>query len=85
MVITTGQEPNPEKARRRRQGDTLRKLRELNDYTVVEFAELVGVTPGAISHWETGRFTPRTRHQVAIARALKVTPSTIFSVDAEVA
>lgn len=84
-VITVGHEPDPRSRRRHRQGALIRKLRHMRDMTIEEFAEVVGVTPGAVSQWETGRFTPRDEMQLRIARALDVPWSTIFGLDAEVA
>lgn len=82
-IIRAGVEPDPAKRIRQRQGATIRQLREFRGPTIDEFAEMVGVTPGAVSQWETGRYTPRQEMQVRIARALEVPWSTIFGLDAE--
>jgi transcriptional regulator with XRE-family HTH domain len=85
MVITLGREADPRKRIRKRQGDTIRKVRQLRGLSIEEFAKAVAVTSSAVSQWETGRFTPRQEMQVRIARALDVPWSTIFGLDAEVA
>lgn len=83
MVLRMGQEPDPSKRIRERQGDLIRKTRTLRALTMAELATIVGVTEGAISQWETGRYAPRQHHQVALARALDVPWSMIFGLDAE--
>jgi transcriptional regulator with XRE-family HTH domain len=85
MVIRIGHEPDPAKRIRQHQGATLRKLRTYKGMSIEDFAEQVGVTPGAVSQWETGRFSPRQPKQLEIAKALDVPHSTIFGLDAEVA
>lgn len=82
-MIQVGHEPNPAKRRRHRQGALIRKLREMRSMSISDLAEAVGVTPGAVSQWENGRFTPRDDMQVRIAKALDVPWSTIFGLDAE--
>lgn len=84
MVIRVGHESDPSKRRRQRQGETIRKVRKLRDMSIEELATSCGVTVGAVSQWETGRFTPRQEMQVRIARALDVPWSTLFGLDAEV-
>ncbi len=36
----------------------IRKLREKRGLSQIEFATALGVTPGAVSHWENGRRKP---------------------------
>lgn len=84
-VRKIGTEKDPAKRIRQRQGRALRQIREMRGLSMEELAQVVGVTDGAISQWETGRFTPRQHHQVAVARALDVPWSTIFGLDGEVA
>ncbi|MFO0448601.1 MAG: helix-turn-helix transcriptional regulator [Pseudomonadota bacterium] len=84
-MIQIGHEPDPSKRRRVRQGQTIRNIRTLRRMSVAELAARCDVTVGAVSQWETGRFTPRQEMQVRIARALDVPWSTIFALDAEVA
>lgn len=85
MVITVGTDPDRDRARRKRQGNLIRDLRERHSLAMSDLAELVGVSVGAISQWETGRYTPRVKHQVALARALNVPHSLLFQLDSEVA
>ena len=85
MVIKVGHEPNPAKRRRQRQGEAIRRVRTMRDMSIAGLAEACDVTPGAVSQWETGRFTPRDEMQVRIARALDVPWSMLFALDAEVA
>jgi transcriptional regulator with XRE-family HTH domain len=82
-MLQIGHEVDPAIRRRRRQGETIRKVRTLRSMSMVELADACGVTQGAVSQWETGRFTPRADMQVRIARALDVPWSTIFALDAE--
>lgn len=85
MVIKLGTEPDPAKRIRQRQGASIRKTRELRDLSICEFAEAVGKTAGAVSQWETGRYTPRLVVQVRIAKVLDVPWSMLFGLDSEAA
>lgn len=85
MVIKVGREPDPAKRIRQRQGLLIRKLRTYNQLSVQEFAQKCEVHESAVSHWETGRYTPRPAMQVKIAAALGVPWSTVFSLDGEAA
>jgi transcriptional regulator with XRE-family HTH domain len=51
----------------------LRRLREKRGLTLCELAQMVGVTPGAVSHWETGRRKIGLDDAAKIARALGCT------------
>ena len=62
----------------------MRTRRKMLGISINELAEKLQVTPGAISQWETGRFTPRQHHQVAIAESLDSQWSDIFGLDSEV-
>jgi transcriptional regulator with XRE-family HTH domain len=84
-MFQVGHEPDPAKRRRQRQGALIRKLRQLREMTIADLATACGVTYGAVSQWENGRFTPRDDMQVKIAKALDVPWSTIFALDGEVA
>lgn len=81
MVTQYGEEPDPKKRIRLHQGKRLRQTRENLRISVEELAELVEVTPGAIRHWETGRYTPKQDHQLKIAKALNVPWGLIFGLD----
>lgn len=85
MVQQFGVETDPNVRRRKRQGAAMRTTRELRGITVEGLAADIDVTPGAIRHWETGRYTPRQPHQIAIARALNVPWGVIFGLDGEAA
>lgn len=84
-MIQVGHEPDPSKRRRQRQGALIRKIREMREMSMADLALACGVTHGAVSQWETGRFTPRDEMQVRIAKALDVPWSTLFALDSEVA
>jgi transcriptional regulator with XRE-family HTH domain len=58
---------------------TLRELRENAVLTQDELAKKIGVTPTAISHWETGSKRPRAKNIRKLAIALGVTPQEILA------
>lgn len=91
-VIQIGQEPDPAKRLREKQGATLKdvrtKFRGLSMSTVVERMNAlpgISITQQAISQWENGQTTPRPHLKVAICKVLDVHPSSIWNLDAEVA
>lgn len=84
-VVTFGKQPDVAKRIRERQGATIRKVRALRGLSIQDLAEACNVTPGAVSQWENGTFSPRQALQVAIAKALDVPWSTLFGLDGEVA
>lgn len=47
--------------------------------TLEEVAEVVGVTPGALSHVESGRRLPDPRNAMEIARALQLDPDVVLT------
>ena len=83
MTTRTRTEFDPRPRIRRRQGVAIRRARERRGMTMDELARTIGVTVGAISQWETGRFSPRQHHQVALACALGVPWSSLFGLDHE--
>lgn len=85
MLTTLGTDPDPGRRIRTRQGNAIRSTRKLRGLKVDELAESIGVSAGAIRHWETGRFSPKQAHQVAIARALDVPWVVLFGLDGEAA
>ena len=85
MTTHAGAEIDPRQQIRRRQGTAIRTARERREMSMDELARALGVTVGAISQWETGRFSPRQHHQVALARALEVPWSSLFGLDGELA
>lgn len=88
---TFGQEPDPAKRLRQKEGAKLRELRTVfRGLTMEEVAERmealgVPVTQQAISLWENGKASPRPHMRVAICKVLDVSPSSIWNLDAEVA
>lgn len=56
---------------------TIRELREEHQWSQLELANRLGVTPGTVSNWERGLFEPRARQLRALAEALGVTMETI--------
>lgn len=62
-------------------GQGIRQARKIKGISIEEFAAEIGVTPGAVSQWETGRYGPRQHMQVAIARVLDVPHSLLFGLD----
>ena len=92
MVIQLGHEPDAAKRLRQKQGDMLRQIRKdfrgLSIQQVVDkmnAQEGVTITQQAVSQWERGDTTPRPHLKVAICRALDVSPSSIWNLDAEAA
>lgn len=91
QVITIGIEPDPAKRLRQKQGARIKDLRKLHGLSMDALAERmceqdgITVTQQAISQWENGQTTARPHMQVALARALRVTPSNIFGLDVEIA
>lgn len=87
MVIQVGIEPDPAKRIRLKQGQAIRSTRLIRQMSVEDLAEMMDppVTPGAVRHWETGRYSPRQHHQVQIARALGVPWGVLFALNGEAA
>lgn len=48
----------------------IREQREAKKISQKELAEKMKVSPGAVSHWETGRRVPDANDLIAIAKAL---------------
>lgn len=59
--------------------ETIRARRKELGLTLEELAERVGVTPGALSHVESGRRFPDPRNAVAIAQALELEPDDVLT------
>lgn len=55
-------------------GESIRKYRKLRGLSVVRLAEKVGMTEGAIRHYERGIRTPDKDQLEKIARALDISP-----------
>ena len=60
-MIQIGNDPDPVRRRRVRQGSTIRKVRRMREMSIEQLAKEWGVTVGAVSQWECGRFTPARR------------------------
>lgn len=54
-------------------GKRIRGLRSHRGLTLKEVADALELTPAAISHWESGRITPKGRKLQELARVLTVT------------
>ena len=63
------------------QGARIRRHRLAAGLTIPDLANAVGTSAGAVSHWETGRHTPRRERQLAIAKAIGVSWSELFGMD----
>lgn len=84
-MVTFGKELDPATRIRKTQGREIRRIRKMRKIEIHDFAAQLGVTQGAVSQWETGRYTPRQHVQVKIATVLDVPWSSIFGLDQEVA
>ena len=49
----------------------IKRIREQKGISQKDFAEALGVTPGAVSHWEQGRRKPGIDDLIAIAKLLE--------------
>lgn len=58
----------PTESERRWMGLRLRHIRELADVSRERMAHALGVTPGAVGHWESGRSVPNGRQLAIWAR-----------------
>lgn len=59
-------------------GENIKRIRTKKGYTAAQFAELVGVSPAAVSKWETGKGFPRQDKLEHIAKALSCTVSELY-------
>ena len=64
-------------------GSTLKQLRKSKDYTQDQLANLLNVTPQAISRWENNTAMPDISLLVPLANVLSVTTDTLLEVDVE--
>jgi transcriptional regulator with XRE-family HTH domain len=62
----------------------IRALREAADLSQSELAALLDIDETAVSHWETGRASPRGKRLDDVANALEVSVSDLFA-DSEAA
>jgi transcriptional regulator with XRE-family HTH domain len=59
--------------------ETIRARRKELGLTLDDLAAIVGVTPGALSHVESGRRLPDARNAVAVANAMRLDPDEILT------
>ena len=64
-------------------GKTIYVYRKKQGLTQEKLAEQIGVTPGAVSKWETGASLPDVMLLAPIARALKISANTLLSFQKE--
>ena len=53
-------------------GARIKRFRQERELTLQAVADELDLTPAAISHWESGRITPKPRKLQELAKALKV-------------
>lgn len=88
-MIVVGTDPNPAQRLRHVQAKKIRALRNLRGLTLRSLADEmcklpnISVTSAAISEWERGVSTPRQHMQVALAKALDTTWSSLFDLDGQ--
>lgn len=64
-------------------GDNISYIRKKRGFTQIDFADALGVTQSAVSHWETGRAVPDTRQIFNIAKLLGVSVDALSSSQTE--
>jgi len=57
----------------------LRATREMRELTQDQLAELTGLQPAAVSHFETGQRQPNLRNLVRLALALNTSPDNLLT------
>lgn len=63
-------------------GEKIKNRRKELGYTMLELADMVGVSEGTVSRWESGYIANMRRDKiVAVSRALRVSPSFIMETD----
>ncbi len=60
---------------------TLKVQRAMRDLTQADLAELAGITRKSVNAIETGHMVPSTILALKLARALKVSVETLFSIE----
>ena len=53
-------------------GARIKRLRQERDLTLQHVADELGLTPAAISHWESGRIVPKSKKLEDLAKVLRV-------------
>lgn len=64
---------------REQRGEALRRLRQLAGLQQQEVAALLGITPGALSQWESGRTELRVTDVQKLAQAFEMPLATLLS------
>lgn len=64
-------------------GPKIKEMREAMDVTQLEFANLIGVSPGTLSRIEKGKRTPSIGVVLRACHALRVTPDAILAGEME--
>ncbi len=83
MVHTFGEESDPARRIRVKQGQRIRQYRKLRDMTQKQLAQAFNppLTEATISQWENGHTTPRQHIQVELARILDCPWNILFGLD----
>lgn len=58
--------------------NVIAKYRKAKGYSQVELAKLIGVTQTTVTHWETGKVSPRGSNLMELSRVLEVSPLEIL-------
>jgi len=64
-------------------GSNIKKLRREHDFTQEQLAELLGLTPSAVSQWETDRVLPDVMQIPQLANIFRVSADVILGIDVE--
>lgn len=62
-------------------GENIKYYRRMRDITQEELAEMLNVSPQAVSHWECGRTVPDVTQLPILANIFEVTTDTLLGVD----
>ena len=63
-------------------GETIRKMRRAHDITQEDLAELLHITPQAVSRWETDATTPDLGSLIGLARIFDCTTDELLGMNA---
>ena len=66
-------------------GVRIKRLRQERELTLQAVADELGLTPAAISHWESGRITPKPKKLHELAKALSVSVGELTGTKAQTA
>ena len=59
-------------------GKRIKSAREAKNFSQTQLAAMVGVTQGAVGHWEVGRSTPRDEMRMRLSIVLGVDHADLF-------